>query len=101
MDEIWIDPQWDSDIGSSGCRCGAGGVCGGWGRWMEVGGWGGVEGSVTDSHLVPVARAARVVPLSAVVFDGLSCLSGFYLKPEHLKAAIQSLIHTSQGTMVG
>lgn len=35
---------------------------------------GGVEGSVTDSHLVPVARAARVVPLSAVVFDGLTCL---------------------------
>lgn len=37
------------------------------------GGKGGVEGSVTDSHLVPVARAARVVPLSAVAFDGLSC----------------------------
>lgn len=46
------------------------------GCWVGVGwGEGGVEGSVTDSHLVPVARAARVVPLSAVVFDGLSDLS--------------------------
>lgn len=53
-------------------------VGGGVDSWML--GWGGVgrggvEGSVTDSHLVPVARAARVVPLSAVVFDGLSDLS--------------------------
>ena len=54
------------------CVC----VCGG-GRWVEAGG---VEGSVTDSHLVPVARAARVVPLSAVAFDGLSCLSSFLKK---------------------
>lgn len=47
------------------------------------GGWGGeVEGSVTDSHLVPVARAARVVPLSAVVFDGLSFPSSFYFKSD-------------------
>lgn len=48
------------------------------------GGWGmgdgdvRVAGSVTDNHLVPVARAARVVPLSAVVFDGLSFPSSFY-----------------------
>lgn len=42
---------------------------------MDGGRWEGeVKGSVTDSHLVPVARAARVVPLSAVTFDGLSPL---------------------------
>ena len=46
--------------------------------WGGVGD--GVEGSVTDSHLVSVARAARVVPLSAVAFDGLSCLSSFVFK---------------------
>lgn len=48
------------------------------GRGLEVGG--GVQGSVTDSHLVSMARAARVVPPSAVVFDGMSRLSNFYLK---------------------
>lgn len=67
-------------------------------RGGGVDGWrlgvGGVGGSVTDSHLVPVARAARVVPLSAVVFDGLSCLCSFYLKSENLKVVIQSFIHT-------
>lgn len=58
------------------------------------GGWGGeVEGSVTDSHLVLVARAVRVVPLT---FDGLSCLFSFHLKFEHLQAAVQSLISSSQ-----
>lgn len=56
---------------------GGGGRCGGW----RLGG-GEVEGSVTDSHLVPVARAARVVPLSAVVFDGLSFPSSFYFKSD-------------------
>lgn len=39
--------------------------------------------SLTDSHLVPVARAARVVPLSAEAFDGLSCPSCFYLKSDN------------------
>lgn len=39
-----------------------------------------VGSSVTDSHLVPVARAMRVVPQSAVVFDGLSGLSSLYFK---------------------
>lgn len=48
--------------------------------WMWGGVGDGVEGSVTDSHLVSVARAARVVPLSAVAFDGLSCLSSFLFK---------------------
>lgn len=51
----------------------AGGVNGGGGHGLG----GGAGGSVTDSHLVPLARAARVVPLSAVAFDGLSCLSSF------------------------
>lgn len=60
-----------------------------------------VEGSVTDSHLVPVARAARVVPQSAVIFDGLSCLFSLYLKFEHLKVAIQSSMNTWQDTIIG
>lgn len=49
---------------------------------MEVSGEGGV---VTDSHLVNVARAARVVPLSAEAFVGLSCRFSFYSKPETLE----------------
>lgn len=65
------------------------GECVGWDREMLVedsvcvGGGGGRR-----SHLVPVARAARVVPLSAVVFDGLSCVSSFYLKSEPPEAVI-------------
>ena len=65
-------------MGCSGCWCGAGGLVGG-----GVDGWrwrGGGEDSATDSHLVSVARAARVVPLSAVAFDGSSCPCSFYLK---------------------
>lgn len=45
-------------------------------RWGgEVGKQGGVEIFVTVRHLVPVARAARVVPLSAEAFDELSCFA--------------------------
>lgn len=53
---------------------GGGWILVGWRDWLRSisewcdGGVVGVEGSVTDSHLVPVARAARVVPLSAVAF---------------------------------
>lgn len=36
---------------------------GGWGKGAFRGCEGGAEGSVTDNHLAPVARAARVVPL--------------------------------------
>lgn len=64
-------------------------------RGWRLGG-GEVEGSVTDRHLVLVARAVRVVPLSALIFDGLSCLFSFLLHFKHLKAAVQSLTSTSQ-----
>lgn len=75
-----------SDAGVMQEECVGAGVHRSHGGWV---GWGGAEGSVTDSHLVPVARAARVVPLSAVAFDGLSCRSNFYLKSESLKVVIQ------------
>lgn len=55
-------------------------------KYVGVGGpyWrlgvGSFGSSVTDNHLVCVARAVRVVPQSAVVFDGRSCLSSLHLK---------------------
>lgn len=74
----WMDPWWEGEmLVQEECVWG----WRGWGSmdgcWRE--GVGGVGGSVTDSHLVPVARAALVGPLSAVASDGLSCLSPVFI----------------------
>ncbi|KAI4824129.1 hypothetical protein KUCAC02_012671, partial [Chaenocephalus aceratus] len=44
--------------------------------WMWGGVGDGVEGSVTDSHLVSVARAARVVPLTPTALHEASVAAG-------------------------
>lgn len=66
-DERQTQPRWNDEW-----MPGPLGVWG-WGACEGLGDWG-VEICVTDCHLVSVARAVRVVPMSAQAFDGLSSL---------------------------